>query len=319
MCKSVVEGGQRCAAHTRGAYEAAIPLTGAWESAAAEYASTPSGRSALEAELASVQARVSADAFVGRSSFENAVAKAAGLQVALERGAGIRQANKDAAGLIKQNQPAVEVPLKQQGHDLPLMLGSEPLSCDELYRAWDSREWLETWNATPMEERRPIVFCHAGSSETPEWSGYVHAGDDVAAFMRAWNTGIGVSQHWDGREVPPMYLHTIHYRGNFHPSVAADTVANRVTDTTGLTQNRYFDETMTQECEEVGGGVDAALADASGSGVSDGTTALPYMNNSETNGNGPTVSIVFRADMPGWSVVETELISEDDERWDYVC
>lgn len=51
MCKSVAEGGQRCAAHTRPAYEAATPGTPGWDAAAAAYASTPTGRTELEGEL----------------------------------------------------------------------------------------------------------------------------------------------------------------------------------------------------------------------------------------------------------------------------
>lgn len=47
MCKPLSEGGKRCAAHTRPAYEAATFGTPEWDRAAAEYAATPSGRKAL--------------------------------------------------------------------------------------------------------------------------------------------------------------------------------------------------------------------------------------------------------------------------------
>lgn len=50
MCKSISEGGQRCAAHTRPKYEAATFGTLDWDEAAAAYASTRSGRKALQAE-----------------------------------------------------------------------------------------------------------------------------------------------------------------------------------------------------------------------------------------------------------------------------
>lgn len=49
MCKSISEGGQRCAAHTRPRYEAAAFGTLEWDEAAAAFASTPTGRKELEA------------------------------------------------------------------------------------------------------------------------------------------------------------------------------------------------------------------------------------------------------------------------------
>lgn len=49
MCKSISEGGQRCAAHTRPKYEAAAFGTIEWDEAAAAFASTPTGRKELEA------------------------------------------------------------------------------------------------------------------------------------------------------------------------------------------------------------------------------------------------------------------------------
>lgn len=50
MCRTLVEGGKRCAAHTRPRYEAATFGSAEWDRAAAEYAATPSGRVALRQE-----------------------------------------------------------------------------------------------------------------------------------------------------------------------------------------------------------------------------------------------------------------------------
>lgn len=47
MCKALAVGGQRCAAHTRPAYQTATPGTPEWDEAAAHYASTPTGHDEL--------------------------------------------------------------------------------------------------------------------------------------------------------------------------------------------------------------------------------------------------------------------------------
>lgn len=63
MCRTLVEGGKRCAAHTRPKYEAAAFGTAEWDRAAAEYAATPSGRK----ELTSAQADAEATGDVERA------------------------------------------------------------------------------------------------------------------------------------------------------------------------------------------------------------------------------------------------------------
>ena len=52
MCRSIADGGLRCAAHTRGAYAQARPGTAAWDAAAAEYAATSEGKAVLERRAA---------------------------------------------------------------------------------------------------------------------------------------------------------------------------------------------------------------------------------------------------------------------------
>lgn len=56
MCRSIEDGGQRCAAHTRPRFEAATPGTAEWDAAAAEYAATRQGSTIL-AEIASAAAK----------------------------------------------------------------------------------------------------------------------------------------------------------------------------------------------------------------------------------------------------------------------
>jgi hypothetical protein len=65
-------------------------------------------------------------------------------------------------------------------------------------------------------------------------------------------------------------------------------------------------------------GVEDALDDASTSGVADGTPALRYLTSPMYGDDGQAVSIVLCADQPGWCVARTELIDEDDDRWEYV-
>lgn len=103
MCKSLAEGGQRCAAHTRAkletkatAVEAAVNSGDAaalraaqteWEDAAAEYASTDEGHRHLAAHAAA--AEKSGDLHT-----------AALLGVAVRRGEDLRAANRETAALI---------------------------------------------------------------------------------------------------------------------------------------------------------------------------------------------------------------------------
>lgn len=53
MCKSHAQGGQRCAAHTRGPYQRTDMTDPRWDDVARNYASTPEGQTALTAAAAS--------------------------------------------------------------------------------------------------------------------------------------------------------------------------------------------------------------------------------------------------------------------------
>ena len=83
MCKAASDGGQRCAAHTRPAYRAATLGTPQWDRAAAQYATTPTGRRDIEARR---------DTAAARGDIETEVA----CQAALDRALVLRQA-ADAA------------------------------------------------------------------------------------------------------------------------------------------------------------------------------------------------------------------------------
>jgi hypothetical protein len=68
---------------------------------------------------------------------------------------------------------------------------------------------------------------------------------------------------------------------------------------------------MEEECDSACIEVEGAINDAATSGVTDGTTALPYLNNGEYGDDWQAVSTVLRADQPGCFVARTELIDED--------
>lgn len=88
MCKSLADGGQRCAAHTRRAFERASMYSGEkWDEAAAQYASTREGQEVL-------QAKATEFAEAGHHEHE------ARARAALKRGLDIRDANADAAAEI---------------------------------------------------------------------------------------------------------------------------------------------------------------------------------------------------------------------------
>lgn len=101
MCRSTVEGGQRCASHTRPAFESAAPGTVEWDAAAAQYASCPTGRADLEAMLAETN-----DVLGREPSNIEAVARSAALESALRRGMDAAQAARDTRDVIRRATPS---------------------------------------------------------------------------------------------------------------------------------------------------------------------------------------------------------------------
>lgn len=97
MCKSMAEGGQRCAAHTRGAAMSAITkmqadgpaaLSGEDDAAIAAYASTPAGRREID------------EVYLAQARKANDVEQVAMLGSALRRGFDQRQAAVDAKNAL---------------------------------------------------------------------------------------------------------------------------------------------------------------------------------------------------------------------------
>lgn len=110
MCKPIAEGGQRCAGHTRPAYEAAAVGTPEWDKAAAEYASTPTGHDELSAQAEQTRAQVedyhrrwiTGEIESNHPGYAEAVQSMTALDNALTRGTRLREANKAVADLVKR-------------------------------------------------------------------------------------------------------------------------------------------------------------------------------------------------------------------------
>lgn len=107
MCKSLTQGGQRCAAHTRPPFENATFGTPEWDKAAADFASTPTGRIELSEALVAAQERTAAcTPPPGRTEgydaaqWKQAMLHEIALTRALEQGERLREATRDTASSI---------------------------------------------------------------------------------------------------------------------------------------------------------------------------------------------------------------------------
>lgn len=166
MCKSKAEGGQRCAAHTRPRYEAALPADPDWDTVATEYASTREGHERLTQE---------ADAAEANRDFEHE----ARLRAALKRGEAMREANKEAAEVIQHTdltgwEPAnIDAELARLHGEIYTLQASRASDYEYLARdvarlvynrrgfrdsasAREVAEAIEDLRATPEGERNPM-------------------------------------------------------------------------------------------------------------------------------------------------------------------
>ena len=105
MCRSLAEDGQRCAAHTRPAYQTAAFGTPDWDRAAAQYASTPTGRMELMSSMAAAEA---ADDVQSAVAFDAALREGERLR---ERSAMTAEAVASGTGVaaVPDAEPAGEV------------------------------------------------------------------------------------------------------------------------------------------------------------------------------------------------------------------
>ena len=158
MCTSQADGGQRCAAHTRPAYQAATFGTAEWDAAAAAYASTPTGRVELASSLAAAEA---AEDIRSAVAFEHALREGARLR---ERSAAVREALHEA------NDPAAPVAaVTPQSVSEP----SDPDSDPE--QGWDSSDEYDT---DEPEEWDPVDRGLSSQPSTPTMAGHIWSSTD---------------------------------------------------------------------------------------------------------------------------------------------
>lgn len=140
MCQSIADGGLRCAAHTRPAYQTAEFGTSAWDAAAAAYASTPTGRVELAGSLAAAEAAGDIRSAV---AFEHAIAEGARLR---ERAAAVR----DALTAEPASEPGPAIPV-----EIPVEIpGVEEFEGD-LDGHWDEEAWEDTATMLARNETPP--------------------------------------------------------------------------------------------------------------------------------------------------------------------
>lgn len=121
MCRSAVDGGQRCAAHTRARYQAlSVDDVPAYDRAAAEYASTPEGATTLTRDAQTAR---------DRSDFEHE----ARLRSAITLGTAARAANRETAARVA----ALNAELRTEAELDAIGYGIDPetLTPDEAFAA----------------------------------------------------------------------------------------------------------------------------------------------------------------------------------------
>lgn len=124
MCKSQADGGQRCAAHTRRAFDRVAMYQGdKWDEAAAQYASTREGQEVL-------QAKATEFAAAGHHEHE------ARARAALKKGLDIRDANADAAAEIAKRDLTKWEPVSIDD-ELARLYGEAYKAAAEMETAWE--------------------------------------------------------------------------------------------------------------------------------------------------------------------------------------
>jgi hypothetical protein len=124
MCKSLADGGQRCAAHTRRAFERyAMYQIEQWDDAAAQYASTAEGQEVLQSK---------ADKFAAAGNHEHE----ARCRAALTKGLDIRDANADAAAEIAKRDLTKWEPVRIDD-ELARLYGEAYKAAADVESAWD--------------------------------------------------------------------------------------------------------------------------------------------------------------------------------------
>lgn len=144
MCKTLSEGGQRCAAHTRTAYLATPFGTPQWDDAAVEHASTPTGASEMRRDL-------------GLAHGVRDLDRIAALTAALRRGAARRDAAIEAAARALPGSPppdrlltAEELKASPNGNVTIRTSGEMVGQVNSFIGEAGKKRWTARLNGTPL-------------------------------------------------------------------------------------------------------------------------------------------------------------------------
>ena len=177
MCRSQSEGGQRCAGHTRGPYEAAKFGTEEWHKAAANFASTPTGQKELEKVWSAARSEAMSLHFRsmrGLSSEEDlfaynrAVDKINALESVIDQGKRIQEANKEAAAVIRKRRAAQQSP-----HRVPVPTHEHVRTvASALHASWQ-REFFAANGAAATRQKDDgdggtVDIAHTDYADLPE-------------------------------------------------------------------------------------------------------------------------------------------------------
>lgn len=341
MCQSQAEGGKRCAAHTRGAYEAAVRggiglppqvladrLDSAFDAVVA-HARTPAGAEQIATHIAALRTRYENHAATERYftqhpdptrnenigvrprlgsehervlvTMERALVQARDLNLRDEQVAADLRAieaswNKPTAASLRDGTPR---PAWWQP-----ITGTEPTDLEDLHHCLHSPLWVDTWNATPISQRRPIRLFHGSRTSDPDFTGPVHFGDTWAATARIVNTVEYGDEAW---------MIEVEYRGDLHP-VVPDTVANLVAHP-DLNRGASFETYLQQECQEAGIDPDETISSVEEFLHHHPDGAVAYLNNTEGTSDGEaSVSVVANTPEEGWTILSVRPF--DDSDWD---
>lgn len=163
--------------------------------------------------------------------------------------------------------------------------------------------WVNAWNATPKDRRRPLELTHGSPQADLRLSGPAHFGDRGTAMDRLYNTLDDVG---DG------HLHTYEFRGDIVPVVMPDTTANLVLHPHGAFSNEFYDR-MAEEVEEMGvDDVEAFVEHAEALYAADPDAAVVYVNNTEGDGDGASASLGIDASSPDLTYVSSRPVTDED-------
>lgn len=185
----------------------------------------------------------------------------------------------------------------------PSPTGTEPIDASSWASAASEQAWVDAYNATPKEQRRPLELIHGSPKSALELTGHTHFGDRCTAMDRLYNTMDSVE---DG------YIHTYRWRGDLNPMLMPDTVANLVVHPHSPFGDAFYDTLAGEVAEMCDTDPDDFVEDAESSFAEHPDAAVRYENNTEGNGDGGLVSLAVASSSPDLEYVGSRQVTEED-------